>query len=232
MNKTRILVVDDDQTIIDLLGAALSLEGWQVLAAKDGVQALKMVEEEAPDLVVLDIMLPLIDGFEVCRRIRHRSIIPIITLSARGDVEDKVKCLNLGADDYVTKPFRVDELIARINAVLRRNKIIEINHKDPILTCGDIKIDFQKRQVFVSGIETQLTPTEYKLLVELSINLGNTLTYDNLLGRIWGLEFVKERDYLYVQINHLREKIESDPQQPRYIISVPRIGYRFQKPEL
>ena len=231
MNKARILVVDDDQNIIDLLGAALSLEGWQVLFAWNGVQALKTIEEESPHLVVLDIIMPLMDGFEVCRRIRQRSTIPIIALSARGDIEDKVKCLNLGADDYITKPFRVDELIARINAALRRNKIIETNREEPIFVCGDIKVDYQKRKVSVRGIETLLTPTEYNLLVELSINAGKTLTYDNLLGRIWGLEFVNERDYLYVHINHLREKIESDPQKPRYIISIPRIGYRFQKPE-
>ncbi len=229
MKKIRILIVDDDQNIIDLLDTALSLEGWQILSARDGARALKTVEKEAPDLVLLDIMIPLIDGFDVCRQIRQKSNIPIIALSARVDIEDKIKCLNLGADDFITKPFHVDELIARINAALRRIKVIEVNPEDPIFIYSDIKIDFQKRQVFVRGIETLLTPTEYNLLAELVINAGNTLTFDNLLGRIWGPEFIKERDYLYVHINHLREKIEPDPQKPRYIISVPRIGYRFQK---
>jgi two-component system KDP operon response regulator KdpE len=231
MEKVRILVVDDDNNIIELLSSTLSLEGWQVLSATNGMEALKKAEEILPDLVLLDIMMPVMDGFEICRRLRQRSQIPIIALSARADVGDKIKCLNLGADDYVTKPFRVDELIARINATLRRNKIIDTNPQEPVFIYGDIKIDFKKRQVLVRGTETLLTPTEYNLLVELSINAGKTLTYDNLLSRIWGLEFVKERDYLYVHINHLREKIESEPQKPRYIVSIPRIGYRFQQPE-
>ena len=231
MEKVRILVVDDDKNIIELLSSTLSLEGWQVLSATNGMEALKKAEEVSPDLVLLDIMMPLMDGFEICRRLRQRSKIPIIALSARTDVGDKIKCLDLGADDYVTKPFRVDELIARINAVLRRNRLVDFMPENPVVNYGDVKIDFQQRRVFALGLEIVLTPTEYNLLVELSINAGKTLTYDYLLSRIWGLEFVEERDYLYVHINHLREKIESEPQKPRYIISIPRIGYRFQNPE-
>lgn len=229
MKPASILVADDDEKIVKLLSLILSEEGWHILTAKDGAEALQMVDKYSPDLVILDMIMPKVDGFEVCRRLRQRSRIPIIALSARGEMADKVKCLNLGADDYITKPFGVDELIARIKAVFRRNKVNDsIPMKSPLI-CGNIKIDFDQRRVFVSDKEVNLTPTEYNLLIELVTNIDRTLTYTYLLGKIWGPEFGEEREYLHVYIGHLRNKLESDPKNPRYIISVPRVGYRFQK---
>jgi two-component system KDP operon response regulator KdpE len=229
MKPIKILVVDDDEGIVELLKETLSEEGWHILIARNGSEALKKVENDSPDLVVLEIMIPKVDGFEVCSRLRKWTDTPIITLSARADREDKVRCLNLGADDYITKPFGVDELIARIKAVLRRNKINDNQPVKPPFICGGINIDFTKRRVCVEGTEVSLTPTEYKLLLQLVTNVDETLTYAQLLKEIWGQEFREEREYVHVYIGHLRNKLESDPKNPKYIISVPRVGYRFQK---
>jgi len=229
MDNIRILVVDDDEKIIKFLRVNLSEEGWRILTAKDGDEALQMVGNYLPDIVILDIMMPKVDGFEVCCQLRQWSQVPIIALSARGDMPDKVKCLNLGADDYITKPFSIDELIARVKAMLRRNKIDDsVPQKSPFI-CDNIKIDFVKRRVFLADNEVSLTPTEYRLLQELVINAGKNLTYTYLLRKIWGPEYSAEREYLHVYIGHLRTKLESDPKKPEYIISVPRVGYRFQK---
>jgi len=229
MKPASILVVDDDEKILELLNVALSGEGWRVLTATDGAEALKKAETELPDLLVLDIIMPRVDGFEVCRQLRQWSKIPIIALSARGEMADKVKCLNLGADDYITKPFGMDELVARIKAVFRRNKINDsVPMKSPFI-CSNIRIDFNEMRVFVSDSEVNLTPTEYNLLVELVANTDKTLTYTQLLRKIWGPEFGEEREYLHVYIGHLRNKLESDPKNPEHIVSIPRVGYRFQK---
>jgi two-component system KDP operon response regulator KdpE len=165
MKPVNILVADDDEKIVQLLNVALSGDGWHILTAKDGAEALRMVDKYSPDLVILDMIMPGIDGFEVCRRLRQRSSIPVIALSALREIEDKVKCLNLGADDYITKPFGIDELVARINAVFRRNKINDsVPVKSPFF-CDNIRIDFNQRRVSVSGNEVKLTPTEYNLLI-------------------------------------------------------------------
>ena len=230
MAHTYILVVDDDEKIVKFLRFNLTGEGWHVLTARDGAEALQIVEKDPPDLILLDIMLPKVDGFEVCRQLRQWSQVPIIGLSARGDTADKVKCLDLGADDYITKPFGMGELIARVKAVLRRNKIDDATPTKPCFKCGNLEVDFVTRRVTLAGNEVKLTPTEFKLLRELVLSAGQALGYRYLLGRIWGPEYKTEREYLHVYIGHLRAKIEPCPRNPTYIVSVPGVGYRFQGP--
>ena len=227
MKETRILVVDDELSIIKFLRANLEAKGYKVLAAMDGAEALQTFEMELPDLMILDIMMPKMDGFEVCRRIREWSQTPIIMLSARGDESDKVKCLDLGADDYITKPFGASELIARVRAVLRRTEAIATTPTRPSFTSGDLQISFAQRQVTVAGKEVKLTPTEYSLLQELVLNAGKVLTHTHLLNKVWGPEYRDEREYLHVFVRRLRTKLEPAPTNPRYIMTVPGIGYQF-----
>jgi len=228
MVKTRILVVDDELSIIKFLRANLEAKGYKVLAAMDGAEALQTFEMELPDLVILDIMMPKMDGFEVCRKLREWSQVPIIMLSARGDVSDKVKCLSLGADDYITKPFGVGELIARVRAVLRRTEAAAAIPSQPSFTSGDLQISFAQRRVTIAGKEVKLTPTEYNLLQELVLNAGKVLTHTHLLNKVWGSEYREEREYLHVFVRRLRAKLEPDPANPRYIITVPGVGYQFK----
>ncbi len=228
MRRIRILVVDDELAIIKFLRANLEDNGFETLAAMDGIEALNTTERELPDLLILDIMMPNMDGFEVCRRLREWSQVPIIMLSARGDEEDKVKCLELGADDYITKPFGVNELIARVKAVLRRTVALDTTATEPSFTSGDFQINFVERKVIAGGGEVRLTPTEYSLLRELVLNAGKVLTYAQLLNRVWGPEYGQEREYLHVFIGRLRAKLEPDPTNPIHIVTVPGIGYKFQ----
>jgi len=227
MHKHRILVVDDDPTIVKLLHSVFVTEGWDVLAATDGVEALQIVEIEPIDLIVLDIMMPGMDGFEVCRQLREYEQIAIIMLSARGNIEDKVRCLSLGADDYVTKPFAVDELIARVKSVLRRIRRTSDISVQPSFTVGNVSVDFATRQITVAGTEGKLTPKEWDLLHELISNKGKVLTHSHLLSTVWGPEYGQEREYLRVFIGHLRSKLEPDAANPRYIITIPGVGYQF-----
>ena len=194
----------------------------------DGTEALHTIEMELPDLVILDIMMPKLDGFEVCRRLREWSQIPVIMLSARGDESDKVKCLDLGADDYITKPFGASELIARVKAVLRRTEAATTVPTKPSFTSGDLEINFAQRQVAVSGKEVKLTPTEYTLLQEFALNAGKVLTHTYLLNKVWGPEYREEREYLHVFIRRLRAKLEPDPANPKCIMTVSGIGYQFK----
>jgi len=228
MVKTRILVVDDELSIIKFLRANLEAKGYKVLAAVDGTEALQTFEMELPDLVILDIMMPKIDGFEVCRRLREWSPIPIIMLSARGDESDKVKCLDLGADDYITKPFGAGELIARVKAVLRRTEAAASIPTQPSFTSGDLQINFVKRQVTVAGKEVKMTPTEYSLLQEFVLNAGKVLTHTYLLNKVWGPDYREEREYLHVFVRRLRAKLEPDPTNPEYIMTLPGVGYQFK----
>ena len=228
MHRPRVLIVDDDLAIIKFLRANLKAWGYEVLAAMDGAEALQALEMELPDLVILDIMMPKMDGFEVCRRLREWSQIPIIMLSARGDVSDKVKCLDLGADDYITKPFGVGELIARVKAVSRRTEAAAAIPTQPTFTSGDLKINFAQRQVTVAGNEVKLTPTEYRLLEELVVNAGKVLTHKYLLSKVWGPDYQEEKEYLHVFIHRLRAKLERDPTDPRHIMSMPGMGYQFK----
>jgi len=228
MKKTRILVVDDELSIIKFLRANLEARDYEVLAAIDGAEALRSIEMELPDLVVLDIMMPKIDGFEVCRQLREWSQIPIIMLSARGDESDKVKCLDLGADDYITKPFGASELIARVKAVLRRTEAATTIPTQPSFTNGDLEINFAQRRVTIAGKEVKLTPTEYTLLQEFALNAGKVLTHTYLLNKVWGPEYGEEREYLHVFVRRLRAKLEPDPTNPKYIMTVPGVGYQFK----
>ena len=228
MKKTRILVVDDELSIIKFLRANLESKDYEVLAAMDGAEALHTIEMELPDLVILDIMMPKLDGFEVCRRLREWSQIPVIMLSARGDESDKVKCLDLGADDYITKPFGKDELIARVRAVTRRTETAASMPTQPSFTSGDLEISFAQRRVTVAGKEVKLTPTEYTLLQEFVLNAGKVLTHTHLLNKVWGPEYSEEREYLHVFVRRLRAKLEPAPTNPRYIVTVPGVGYQFK----
>ena len=229
MHRTNILIVDDEPATLKLLYANLKTEGYDMLSAMDGAEALNVIEEKMPDLVVLDIMMPKIDGFEVLRRVREWSQLPIIVLSARGDDEDKIKCLNMGADDYISKPFSVGELLARIRTVLRRVEAIgTTSSTEPSITSGDLEVHFALRKVTVSGAEIKLTPTEFRLLEELMVNAEKVLTHVHLLNKVWGPEYRGEREYLHTFVRRLRAKIEPDPTNPRYIITVPAVGYRFK----
>jgi two-component system KDP operon response regulator KdpE len=230
MRQVRILIVDDDPAILKFLRANLKAGSYETLAAVDGAQALQVFERELPDLVLLDITMPRMDGFDVCRRLREWSKIPIIMLSARGDEMDKVKCLELGADDYLTKPFGVDELLARVRAVLRRTESARTQPTKSSFTCEGIEINFADRRVTVSGREVALTPTEYKLLQELVLNANKVLTHSMLLGKVWGPEYGSEKEYLRVFISRLRKKLEPDPINPRYLLTIPGVGYQFKAP--
>jgi two-component system KDP operon response regulator KdpE len=228
VKKTRILIVDDELSILKYLRANLEVEGYEVLAAMNGIQALRTLEAEMPDLVVLDIMMPEMDGLDVCRRLREWSQIPIIMLSARDDESDKVQCLDLGADDYITKPFGKDEFVARVRAVMRRAEAPRATRAMPSLKSGDLEINFSQRKVTVRGKEVALTSTEYALLQELALNKGKVLTYTHLLQKVWGKDYADEREYLHVFVSRLRSKLETDPKKPRHITTVSGVGYRFE----
>ncbi len=228
MHKPRILIVDDDLAIVKFLRANLSVEDYEALTALDGAEALEVIEREMPDLIILDLVMPKVDGFEVLQRLREWSQIPIIVLSARGDESDKVKSLGLGADDYVSKPFGLDELIARVKAVLRRTQAALSEPAQPTFKGGDIEVNFTQRMVTLAGQEVKLTPTEYRLLQELVLNEGKVLTHMHILSKVWGPEYREEKEYLHTFVRRLRHKLEPDPTRPRYIVSVPGVGYRFK----
>lgn len=230
-HKTSILLVDDDPQLIKLVRINLESVGYKVLVAMDAPSALELVSREMLDLILLDIMLPGTDGYELCQRIREFSNIPIIMLTAKVEDMDKVKGLKLGADDYLTKPFSVHELLARIEAVLRRAGPSEEAKTPPTFTSGDISVDFVQHRVMVRGREVALTPTEYKLLSQLVSNAGRVMLHRELLTRVWGDEYQDEFEYLRAYIRHLRQKIEKDPHQPKYILSKPGIGYIFARPQ-
>lgn len=226
--KTTILTADDDPQLLRLVARNLQLEGYDVITASDGKQALEQIETHAPDLVLLDVMMPKMDGFTVCHRVREFSAVPIIIITARGQDQDKVRGLDLGADDYLTKPFSVDELLARVRAVLRRAQF-NANEQSHALrtttTIGDLSIDFAQHLVTMNGKEIVLTPTEYRILSYLAQNAGRVVTQDLLLEHVWGSEYVGEGHMLQVNINRLRRKIEPDSSHPRYIMTKVGIGY-------
>ncbi|NLH07162.1 MAG: response regulator transcription factor [Chloroflexi bacterium] len=223
----RILVVDDEQRMVDLIRMNLEIEGFQVIEATNGVQALDEVRKHIPDLIILDIMMPQLDGFEVLRMLREFSSVPVIMLTAKGEEEDKVRGLELGADDYVTKPFGARELISRVKAVLRRTHTV-IEPSETIIKIDDrLSVDFNKREVIVEGERIKLRPTEYRLLYHLIENAGWTVPHEQLLAKVWGYEYRDETHYVRLYVNYLREKIEEDPSNPKYILTERGIGYRF-----
>ena len=227
MDKKRILVVDDDTAILRLLSTNLKARGYDVLTATDGEEALEAVQKDYIDLIILDIMMPKVDGVQVCRHIREWSDIPIIILSARGDENDKVKCLELGADDYLTKPFGIAELMARINTAFRHRGDASVAPAQSSFTCDGLEINFAKRRVTVKGKEITLTPTEYSLLQQLAVNSDKVLTHSMLLHSVWGTEYSSEKEYLRVFVGRLRRKLEPDPKNPRYIHTIPGVGYHL-----
>ncbi len=228
--KTSVLLVDDDPQLIRLVRANLESVGYKVLVAMNAHSALELVDMETPDIIILDIMLPEMDGYELCQRIREFSSVPIIMLTAKVEDVDKVRGLKLGADDYLTKPFNVQELLARIDAVLRRTQFSDEVEVPRTFTCDDISVDFVRRRVEVRGQEVALTLTEYKLLCQLVSNTGRVMLHRELLTRVWGPEYGDEVEYLRAYIRHLRQKIEEDPHHPKYILSKPGIGYIFVSP--
>ena len=228
IRKTTILTADDDPQLLRLIARNLELEDYQVLVASDGQQALEQIEQHAPDLVLLDVMMPRMDGFTVCQRVREFSPVPIIIVTARGQDQDKVRGLDLGADDYLTKPFSIEELLARVRAALRRAQFTaseQAHAMHTTTTIGDLTIDFAQHLVTMGGREIELTPTEYRILAYLAQNAGHVMTQDLLLEHIWGTEYVGEGHMLQVNINRLRHKIEPDPMHPRYILTKVGIGY-------
>ena len=229
MSRCRILIVDDDPGIITLLREECGDRDYEPLLAMDGAEALRVIQRELPNLVILDIMMPKMNGFEVCRWLREWSQIPIIMLSALGDTGEKVKCLNLGADDYITKPFSQGELAARAKAVLRRSQTVGNTPTQLFFSSGDLKINFAARHVTVTDNEVKLTPMEFNLLKELVLNAGKVLTHSHLLGKVWGAEYGREKEYLRVFVNRLRAKLEPDPAKPSYIATVPGVGYMFNR---
>jgi two-component system, OmpR family, KDP operon response regulator KdpE len=229
----KILVVDDESDVVEALriGFALQWREIDVLGAGDGATALDLIEHEHPDIVLLDIGLPDIDGFEVLRQVRAFSDVAIVMLTARDDAIDKVKGLELGADDYVTKPFDHLELMARIRAVLRRLDMPGPATRAPSFRSGDLEVDFSRQQVRLKGQPIDLTPTEYKLLYHLVRNAGHILQHGTLLAKVWGREYVDEVDYLRVYVRRLRDKLGDDPDDPRYIRTERGLGYRFVAPD-
>lgn len=222
----RTLVVDDEPRMIGFIRMNLELEGHQVIEAHNGLEALEAIRTQLPDVVLLDVMMPELDGFETLRMLREFSDIPVIMLTAKGDENDKVYGLELGADDYVTKPFGPRELASRIKAVMRRFKTPEPD--EAILKIDDrLSVDFNQREVIVAGERVKLRPTEYRLLYHLIENAGWTVEHEQLLAKVWGYEYRDEAHYVRLYVNYLREKIEEDPSNPRYILTERGVGYRF-----
>lgn len=225
--KTRALLVEDDPNIVDLIRANLAVRGFDTVVSTDGTDALALLDTEEPDIVLVDLMLPGADGFELCRQIRERSSVAVIVVSARGGERDKVTALNVGADDYMTKPFSVEELLARITATLRRTRANGLEEPGPaIVTAGGIRIDLTLQQVTKDGQTVHLTPTEFALLRELVTNRGKLLSHAYLLRRIWGPGYQTEIEYIRVYVRRLRAKLESGGAEP-LILTAPRAGYRF-----
>jgi DNA-binding response OmpR family regulator len=228
MPADRILVVEDEPRYVRLITFNLEAQGYRVTCATTGEEALSALAVEVPDLVVLDIMLPGQDGFEVCSHIREVSTVPIIMLTARGTEQDKVKGLRLGADDYVVKPFSSQELLARVEAVLRRARMAEAPRGVVSFISAGLRVDFLTRRVMVNGREVRLSPTEYRLLHYLVVNAGRTVTQDELLEKVWGAGYRDEHEVLRVAVWRMRQKLEDDPQHPRLVTTVPGVGYLIE----
>jgi two-component system KDP operon response regulator KdpE len=223
----RILVVDDEERMVRFIRLNLEHDGFEVIEAFRGAQAIDRIRSGLPDLVLLDVMMPDIDGFEVLRVIREVSSVPVIMLTAKGEEDDRVRGLELGADDYITKPFSPRELVSRVRAVLRRTESASSSTHGQIEVDDRLKIDFDRREVWVGGELFQLRQTEYRLLYHLVQIAGWVITHDQLLAKVWGYEYRDEPHYVRLYINYLRKKIEKDPANPQYILTERGVGYRF-----
>jgi two-component system KDP operon response regulator KdpE len=229
-SKGNILVVDDEPQITRVLKTTLSSQGYGVRTASDGDEAVQLMKDWTPDLVITDLRMPNLGGLELCRQVRMKSRIPIIVLSVKGEERTKVEALDAGADDYVTKPFSVNELLARVRAALRRASAPD-QAETPLIAAGDFRIDIPARSVRVKNREVHLTPKEFDLLVHLARHAGKVLTHRALLTAVWGGNSVEQPEYLRVFVGHLRKKLEADESAPRYILTEPWVGYRFEPGE-
>src|SRR5512136_143435 len=225
--KKLILVVDDEPRMIQFIRMNLELEGYRLTQASNGLEALNKTRDELPDLVILDVMMPELDGFETLKLLREVSSVPVIMLTVKADEEDKVRGLGLGADDYVTKPFSPRELAQRVKAVLRRTEMPAPVEKSILRIDDYLQIDFDHRLVIAGGQEVKLRPTEYRLLYHLVNNAGRIMTHAQLLSKVWGYEYRDEDHYLRLYVTYLRQKIEPDPAHPRYILTERGVGYQF-----
>jgi two-component system KDP operon response regulator KdpE len=229
MGNTKVLVVDDDPALLPLIEYTFAREDYEVHCASDGKEALRQFFAHQPDLVILDIMMPRMDGWETCRRIREVSDVPIVMLTARGQDEDVIRGLEYGADDYLTKPFSIKVLVAHARAVLRRAALPPVDYSESTTYADDyLTVDLQERRVTVRGEMVKLTPTEYRLLAYLVQNAGRALTFSQILQSVWGWEYQDDVDYVRVYIWHLRQKLEEDPKNPKYIQTETGVGYRFE----
>jgi DNA-binding response OmpR family regulator len=223
----HILLVDDEPLYLRLLKVNLESEGYEIVSAPNGEEALEMVSQEIPDLIIMDVMMPKLDGIATCNRIRQFSNVPIILLTALGDEQDKVNGLNIGADDYVVKPFSATELVARVRAVLRRTQGQKDANESRIFTHGNLKIDIAKAEVWKNDHQVYLSATEYKLLIHFAHQLGKVLTAEDLLSATWGVSYKEEKEILWVSIARLRQKLEDDPHNPVHIVTRTGLGYQM-----
>jgi DNA-binding response OmpR family regulator len=229
VKRFRILVVDDEERIVHFLTTKLKASGYEVLSAGDGVKGLEQVQAQEPDLIVLDLIMPRMNGLEMLKQLRSFSTVPVIILTAKGADADRIKGLQLGADDYLPKPFNPDELVARIEAIRRRLQPAPKAKADETLRMGDVTIDFNKRQVLVGGEAKYLTRTEWLLLSQLANNAGRLMLYEELLTRVWGPEYRDDIQILRTWLSRLRRKLQSDPEKP-LIRTVPKAGYIIDRP--
>jgi len=230
VKQFRILIVDDEERILNFLSAKLKASGYGVLTASNGLEALEQAQAQEPDLIVLDLIMPKVDGFETLKELRSFSSVPVIILSAKGADVDKIKGLGLGADDYLQKPFNPDELVARIEAIRRRLQSAEGRRTPELLSVGDLTIDFEGHSVVIGGKQEHLTRIEWLLLSELARNVGRLMLYEDLLTRIWGPEYRDDVQILRTWISRLRYKLESDPNNPTLIRTIPKTGYIMDLP--
>jgi len=222
---TRILVVDDEPRYVRLMEANLISEGYEVLKAYDGQSAVEMVADKQPDLVLLDVMMPGLDGFGACERIREFSSVPIIMVTAKGEEQDRVRGLDVGADDYIVKPFSATEVLARVRAVLRRAQVSGGTFEQSVFSHGNLRIDLARAEVFKEDNMVFLSATEYRLLLQFVHNQGNILTSEDLLVNVWGPEYREDKEILWVSISRLRQKLEDDPRNPQHIVTRSGMGY-------
>ncbi len=227
-NLPAVLVIDDEKSLRDFVRINLEVRGYNVTVASNGLDGLNIFQSQHVDLVILDIMMPNLDGLETTRRIRQISIVPVIILTALGEESDKIKAFDLGADDYLTKPFGIGELLSRVKSVLRRARWSDAMPEQESLVCQEITADLVRHRVSILGQEIDLTPTEFNLLVYLMRNTGKTLSHRAILQNVWGPEYGDEAEYLRVYMGKLRQKVEKDPLQPKYIQTERGIGYRFE----
>ncbi len=227
----RILVVDDEPRYVRLMEANLVSAGYRVITAANGLEAVSVVDEEHPDLVLLDVMMPELDGIGACERIRRFSNIPIIMVTARGDERDRVAGLDVGADDYIVKPYSVTELLARVRAVLRRAQLSDSNYQKSVFAHKDLRVDFARAEVFIGENDVLLSATEYRLLLQFVQNQGQVLASEELLENVWGKSYRDDKEVLWVSISRLRQKLEDNPKDPQYIVTRPGLGYTMPNPD-